>query len=197
MACPLATISKVMASSRKMVTIFQLYLALHSTWIDFQFLRTMWLISLRSWWWTSNCVVGCCIEAAEAAIMAAVADPRPLWWCELLTLPRFTTKWLRSMWLLVDPAWGVRLSEVADCWPLKKHFQVIVVSVANFGNTVFKFVKSFKFWDLPVRVWSRCHQIHFICYHNHRYVCHVSRFVHLFPEGFDKAERWRNADIVD
>ena len=197
MACPLATISKVMASSRKMVTIFQLYLALHSTWIDFQFLRTMWLISLRSWWWTSNCVVGCCIEAAEAAIMAAVADPRPLWWCVLLTLPRFTTKWLRSMWLLVDPAWGVRLSEVADCWPLKKHFQVIVVSVANFGNTVFKFVKSFKFWDLPVRVWSRCHQIHFICYHNHRYVCHVSRFVHLFPEGFDKAERWRNADIVD
>ena len=48
MPCPFATMSKVMANSRKTVIIFQLYLALHSMCADLQVLRTKWLISLRS-----------------------------------------------------------------------------------------------------------------------------------------------------
>ena len=103
--CPLATISKVMANSRKMVTMFQLYLALHSTWIDFQFFRTMWLISLRSYWCTSNICWPVCpcwyIEAADEAAPATIVAVAgvaataaevlviPLWWgCE-----RFIVRW--------------------------------------------------------------------------------------------------------
>ena len=94
--CPLATISKVMANSRKMVTMFQLYLALHSTWIDFQFFRTIWLISLRSYWCTSNICWPVCpcwyMEAADEAAPATIVTVAgvaataaevlviPLWW---------------------------------------------------------------------------------------------------------------------
>ena len=68
--CPLAIMSKVTASSRNIVTIFQLYIALHSICAECQFFLTRWTMSFLSLAmdWLS-------VVDANARAVAAAAAP--------------------------------------------------------------------------------------------------------------------------